>query len=126
MGSTYNFERAEFARKAFPPPPPHKLESMRGPGFSNVVLKGFVLAGGHPGATTSEVVSNLTPLLRAGVTTFVNLQHELPRTGHAMAHTRSAYGTSNVVTAKPYLADAQAIVDSGGFQQTGAAPLAFL
>lgn len=122
---THWAEREELSR-SFPPPLPHKLESMRGPGASNIVIKSFAVAGAHPGSTTSEIVSNLTPLLRAGITTFVCLQHELPRAGHAAVHQRSAYGTSNVVTAKNYLADAQAIVDAGGFPQSGGPPLSLL
>lgn len=122
----YRAEREDYARLAFPPPPPHKLESLRGPGLSNVVIKGFVLQGGHPGISSSEVVSNLTPLLRAGVSCFVCLQHELPKPGSTVALSRSTYGRGNVVTARHYLADAQAMVDAGGFPQSGSAPLSFL
>jgi hypothetical protein len=119
-------EREELGRKGFPPAPPHKLESLRGPGTSNVVLKGFAIAGAHPGSTTSEIVANLTPLLRAGITTFVCLQHELPRAGHGLAHQRSAYANANVVTAKNYLPDAQAMIESGSFPQSNGSELSFL
>jgi hypothetical protein len=71
-------------------------------------------------------VSNLTPLLRAGVTTFVCLQHELPHASSGAAHQRSAYAHANVVTAKPYISDAQAIVDAGGFPTSGGPQLAFI
>lgn len=58
----------------YPPRPPAKLESMRGPGFTNWALKGHVLCGPHPGNTASEVVKSLAGILDAGVTTFVCLQ----------------------------------------------------
>ena len=38
--------REAYARKAFPPPMPHKLENLRGPGFSNIVIRGFLLEKG--------------------------------------------------------------------------------
>jgi hypothetical protein len=45
-GREYREKREEVARKGgFPPPLPHKLESLRGPGTSNIVLRGFLLAG---------------------------------------------------------------------------------
>ena len=75
--------REEFAARCFPPAPPHKLQLLRGPGASNVVVKDFCLAGPHPGASTQEVVASLAPLLRAGVTTFVCLQPEMPVPGVA-------------------------------------------
>ena len=124
MSSSYKAQREEFARAAFPSPIPHKLESLRGPGFSSVALRNFCLAGPHPGQTTAEVNTNLTPLLRAGVTCFVCLQHDLPRAGVAQA--RSTYGGGAVVTARPYIQDAQALVDSGDFPQRGSGPLNFV
>ena len=44
-GGDYRAAREEYARKAFPPPVPHKLENLRGPGWSNVVIRGFLLHG---------------------------------------------------------------------------------
>jgi hypothetical protein len=41
----YRAEREDFGRKAFPPPAPHKLENLRGPGYSNIVVRGFLLQG---------------------------------------------------------------------------------
>lgn len=139
----------EFAARCFPPASPHKLQLLRGPGASNVVLKDFCLAGAHPGHHTQEIVANLTPLLRAGVTTFVCLQPEMPVPGvahpslrrdpsrtiaatgactrcavasrvshlalpHLSAHILHVHPAHSLVAAKPYIADAQAIVDSGG------------
>jgi len=126
MRGAYCVERADFARKVFPPALPHKLENLRGPGDSNVVLKNFALAGPHPGSTTAQCVSSLTPLLRAGVTCFVSLQHELPKPGHQEPFRRSAFGGGVVVTARDYLGDAQAIVDAGGFPQSGGPKLSLL
>lgn len=60
---------------------PHRLQALRGPGASNIVLKDFCLVGPHPGSSPQEVVASLTPLLRAGVTTFVCLQADMPRPG---------------------------------------------
>ena len=55
------------------------MESMAGPGETNWVVKGHVLCGPHPGRlSTTDLVKNLTTLLRAGVTTFVCLQDEMP------------------------------------------------
>lgn len=71
-------------------------------------------------------MSNLTPLLRAGITTFVCLQHELPTATSTSAHLRSVYAQGNVVTAKPYISEAQAIVDAGGFPMSGGPKLCFI
>ena len=73
----------EFARRSFPPSLPHKLQLLRGPGSSNVILRDFCLQGPHPGSSKQEIIAALTPLLRAGVTTFVCLQPELPVLGAA-------------------------------------------
>jgi hypothetical protein len=84
--------------------------------------------GPHPGTTQAEVVQNLTPLLQAGVTTFVCVQQELPSPLTAAAsQARSSYGGANVVSARPYLRDAQALVDAGGLPQSGSSsPLSFV
>lgn len=124
MHTSFKAQREDLARAQFPPSTPHKLESLRGPGFSSVVIRDFCLAGPHPGQTTAEVTTNLTPLLRAGVTCFVCLQHDLPRAG--VAQSRSTYGGGAVVTARPYIQDAQALVDGGAFPQRGSGPLNFM
>lgn len=42
----YRQQREEYARKAFPPTSiPHKLENLRGPGYSNILIRGFLLQG---------------------------------------------------------------------------------
>lgn len=52
-GMEYMERRGEVARKGgWPPALPHKLESLRGPGFSNIILRGFVLAGTYAIAAT--------------------------------------------------------------------------
>lgn len=142
--------REDFARKAFPPAPPHKLETLNGPAYSNIVLRGFLLqgtccvfthrgaptsarslrfqllfSGGHPGTTTAEIANNITPLLKAGVSTFVCLQPDLPSVATQSLHARSAFG-SNVVSAKPYIQQAQSIVDAGMMPQSGGAPVSFI
>lgn len=98
---------------------------MRGPGSSNWILKGFALAGPHPGNTAAEAVANLTPLLRAGVTCFVSLQPELPKPGHEPMR-RSAFNGGVILTARDFLPDAQAIVDAGGLPQSGGPKLSLL
>ena len=128
--------RREYAAKAFPPPVPHRLESLRGPGDSNVVLRGFLLHGPHPlGQTPAAVAQSLAPLLRAGVTCFVSMQQELPSVvTQAAVQARSTYGANTVVTARPSLRDAQALVDAsasapdaqGPLPQAGGPPLAFV
>ena len=63
----------------FPPPLPHRLESMRGPGYTNWVIKRHLLCGPHPGATsTADSVKTLSAILHEGVTAFVALQDEMP------------------------------------------------
>lgn len=119
--------RAQQAARNFPPPRPHALESLRGPGNSNVILKGCALAGPHPGDTSPEIVANLMPLLRAGVTCFVNLQQELFRRGAPVdATARRGRSGGPVVSARDYLVDAQTIVDAGGLPQTGGPRLSLL
>ncbi len=56
------------------------------------------------------------------------MQQELPSaTTGALAQTRSTYGGNNVVTARPYMREAQAMVDAGGLpQSTSTTPLSFL
>ena len=98
----------------FPGVQPHKLENLRGPGCSNVLIRGCLLLGPHPGSSTSEIVATLRPLLLAGVTTFVCLQAELPSAATSAAP-RGAHG------ARPYIAEAQAMVDAGGYRQSGSA-----
>jgi hypothetical protein len=114
------------------------MESMRGPGYSNWVIKGHVLAGPHPGGTTAEIVKNLTKLLEIGVTTFVCLQHEMPtlnitartfsgKGAPPSSRARSAFGDGVVVHAKPYLEDAQLIAEHSGMPQVSRErPLSFL
>jgi hypothetical protein len=123
MQSQFKQQREELAR-SFPPPPPHKLDALRGPGFSSICIPGFCLAGPHPGGDTGEIVANLTPLLRAGVTCFVCLQPDLPRAG--VSQTRSTYAGGAVVTARPYIQIAQNMVDTGSFPQSGSGPLNFM
>ena len=107
-----SFSLSEYGSKAFPPPIPHRLESLRGPGDSNVVVRGFLLHGPHLGTSPSTVNQNLLPLLQAGVTCFVCMQQELPSVMTAQAtQTRSTYGNNNVVTARPYIREAQALID---------------
>lgn len=84
-------------------------------------------AGPHFGSSAQEVVGNLALILQAGVTTFVCLQQELPSTATAAStNSRSTYGQQNVVTARPYIRDAQSIVDAGGMPSSGSAPLSFV
>ena len=106
---------------AFPPRLPHKLENLRGPGSSNILMSGCLIQGPHPGSSTAEIVANLRPLLTAGVTTFVCLQQEVPSAATASsAGSRAAtYGGNMVASARPYAADAQALVDAGGFITSG-------
>lgn len=87
----------------------------------STVTDNFIqLAGAHPGASSAEIVQNLTPVLRAGVTTFVCMQQEVPSVATKEAvSTRSNFGGSNVVTGKNYMGIAQAIVDAGGFPTSG-------
>ena len=108
--------RENLSRSHFPPLLPHKMESLSGPGFSNVVLRDFLLQGPHPGSSTAEIVTNLKPLLRAGVTTFVCLQAELPTAATAaLAQSRAAtFGASGAPSAKPYMSGATAMVEAGG------------
>jgi len=47
-GSEYRTLRAALGARAFPPTRPHKLESQRGPGYSNVLLAQFALHGASP------------------------------------------------------------------------------
>ncbi len=119
----------------FPPPPPHRMESMRGPAFSNWIIRGHVLQGPHPAngaASADATVRVLRELLEAGVTTFVCLQDEMPtktgtssgagaasgtRYGAPSARFRSSYGSGNVVSAKPYLDQAQMVADAAGLPQ---------
>lgn len=106
----------------FPSRIPHKLENLRGPGSSNVLISGCLIQGPHPGSSTAEIVANLRPLLAAGVTTFVCLQQEVPSAATASsAGSRAAtYGGGHIVaSARAYAADAQALVDAGGFVTTG-------
>lgn len=122
----YREERRVYGSKAWPPGPPHRLQNLRGPGFSNVILQSFCLAGAHPGNNTAEVISNLTPLLRAGITCFVSLQPELPKPGHSEPSSRAHFGSAVVARARDYLPDAQAMVDSGSFPQSGGPKLSLL
>jgi hypothetical protein len=123
---------------SFPPVLPHRLESMRGPGYSNWVIKNHLLYGQHPGCTTSEMVKNLTKLLDVGVTTFVCLQHEMPAANLAAktfttkgappsSRARSAFGDGVVVHAKPYIEDAQMLAEHSGVPQVSSSrPLGYL
>lgn len=129
----------------FPPPPPHRMESMRGPAFSNWIIRGHVLQGPHPAngaASADATVRVLRELLEAGVTTFVCLQDEMPtksgtssgagaasgtRYGAPSARFRSTYGSGNVVSAKPYLDQAQMVADAAGLPQAaGGRQLSFI
>ncbi len=104
----------------FPRPLAHKLESLRGPGFSNIVIRDALLHGAHPGSSTAEIVTNLKPLLAAGVTTFVCLQMELPSAATAAAaQSRATTFGGGSGAAKPYISGAQAMVDAGGYAQSG-------
>jgi hypothetical protein len=86
----------------------------------------YQFAGAHPGTSNAEIVQNLTPLLRAGVTTFVCMQQEVPSIATKDAvSARSNFGGSNVVTGKNYMGIAQAIVDAGGYPTSGTS-LSFL
>ena len=122
----------------WPPPVPHRLESLRGPGDSSWLLRGYLLLGAHPGASAREAREALRPLLAAGVSCFCCLQLELVSSLTAgAAQARSTYGASNVVTALPYFAEAQLLaaqaaaappaqvpVGGGGGGGGGAAPQA--
>ena len=127
MNST-SFSLSEYGSKAFPPPIPHRLESLRGPGDSNVVVRGFLLHGPHLGTSPSTMTQNLLPLLQAGVTCFVCMQQELPSVMTAQAtQTRSTYGSNNVVTARPYIREAQALIDAPGSSlPNSGSPLSFV
>ena len=126
------------AMNSFPPAIPHRMESMRGPGYSNWVIKNHILCGPHPGSTTVDIVKNVTKLLEAGVTTFVCLQHEMPtlnitsrtfsgKGAPPSSRARSAFGDGVVVHAKPYLEDAQTIAGHAHMPQVSRErPLAFL
>ncbi len=59
-------------------------------------------------------MATLQPLLLAGVTTFVCFQEELPSAATS-ALPRGAHG------ARPYFSEAQAMVDAGGYRQSGSA-----
>ena len=93
------------------------------------VIKGHVLMGPHPGQSTTALVKNMDGLLRAGVTTFASLQHEMPGllvtgTAHTDAGTMSArsrrsYGQRNVHTARNYMGEAQHMLDTGSFPNSG-------
>lgn len=98
----------------FPPAQPHKLENLRGPGYSNIILRDALFHGGHPGSSPAEIVSSLKPLLLAGVTTFVCLQQELPSAATAAAAQSRATTRLGGGAAKPYISGAQAMVDAGG------------
>ena len=127
---------ADGERLAFPPPLPHKFESMRGPAFTNWIIKGHLLTGPHPGPISLEsCIKNLTEILRDGVTTFVCLQPEMPspmvsaqknQAGLPSNRARNAYGSRNVVSARPYIDTAQVIVDKGDFPQKRKHKLAFV
>jgi hypothetical protein len=93
---------------------PHKLENLRGPGYSNIILREALYMGGHPGSSPQEIVSTLKPLLAAGVTTFVCLQQELPSAATAAATQSRATTRLGGGAAKPYMTGAQALVDAGG------------
>ena len=123
-----SFSLSEYGSKAFPPPIPHRLESLRGPGDSNVVVRGFLLHGPHLGTSPSTMNQNLLPLLQAGVTCFVCMQQELPSVMTAQAtQTRSTYGNNNVVTARPYIREAQALIDAPGSSlPNSGSPLSFV
>lgn len=47
-GSEYRTLRAALGARAFPPTLPHKLQSLRGPGYSNILLADFALHGSCP------------------------------------------------------------------------------
>jgi len=103
------------AQWPWPPPVPHRLESLRGPGDSSWLLRGFLLLGAHPGATAREAREALRPLLAAGVSSFCCLQLELVSSLTAgAAQARSTYGASNVVTALPFFAEAQLLAAQAG------------
>ena len=89
---------------AFPPALPRKHDTLRGPGYSNIVIPGFLLHGPLP-----EGAAQLEPLVREGVTTFVCVQGELSTTGTRPAALREA---GHVVMVRPYLAHAQAVADA--------------
>lgn len=110
-------ERERMGRVRFPPPFPHRMESLQGPGSSNVVIRDFLLQGPHPGSSTGEIIASLKPLLAAGVTTFVCLQQELPSSATAshLSSRSSSFGSGGVVSAKPYFEGAQAMVKAGGY-----------
>lgn len=103
--------------RLFPPALPHRLESMRGPGYTNWVIKRHLLCGPHPGATsTADMVKNLSGLLREGVTAFVSLQEEMPSpmvTASVKASTlpskraQASFGNRNALSARAYIDDAQ-------------------
>ncbi len=100
------------------------------------IIKNHILAGPHPGQDTQALVKNLDGILKAGVTTFVSLQHEMPSlmvtdtvhssAGTMSARSRRAYGFRNVHTARNYMTEAQAMVDAGGFPASGRKPLSFV
>jgi len=121
------------------------MESLRGPAFSNWVIRGHVLQGPHPASGSlgaDSMVRVLRELLEAGVTTFVCLQDEMPssagassgvgagagtRYGAPKARVRSAYGAGNVVTAKPYIDQAQMVAEAAGMPQVaGGGALSFV
>lgn len=100
------------------------------------IIKNHVLAGPHPGQDTQALVKNLDGILKAGVTTFVSLQHEMPSlmvtdtvhssAGTMSARSRRAYGFRNVHTARNYMTEAQAMTDAGGCPASGGKPLSFV
>jgi hypothetical protein len=118
----YFASRENLAASHLPPQVPHKLADLAGPGVSNVILRDFLLQGGHPGNSSAEIVGNLKPLLSAGVTTFVCLQAELPSAAtHAVAQSRSAvFGANSMQAAKPYMSGAVAMVEAGGYPTSSA------
>lgn len=101
---------------------------MKGPAFSNWLIKQHVLVGPHPGNVGADtLVRNLRQLLEAGVTTFVALQEEMDppdASGQKRVSLRPSkrsqklYGHRNAVTDKPYIDDAKIIVDAGGIELT--------
>ena len=90
---------------------------MRGPGYTNWVIKRHLLCGPHPGATsTADSVKTLSGLLHEGVTAFVALQEEMPSpmvtasvktSALPSKRAQASYGNRNAITAKPYIDDAQ-------------------
>eukprot|EP01138_Halocafeteria_seosinensis_P011771 gb/GECG01012029.1/.p1 GENE.gb/GECG01012029.1/~~gb/GECG01012029.1/.p1 ORF type:complete len:1436 (+),score=140.98 gb/GECG01012029.1/:1-4308(+) len=131
--STNSFwlERANLMR-AFPPPLPHRGESLQGPGFSNWIIQNHALVGQNPavGGNCQTFVTNLDKLFSAGVTTIVCLQYEMSishdvskalvkTTEAALAQqvSRSSGELQAVVNVQPYFDRAEVMVQTGRYPQ---------